>query len=241
MAYQGVEVRPDGSLYCDIDVEKTFGLRYRTPTLNIPVKYDPELFKSMAEIFVTNARATCPVDTGFLRDHNDAQADKGGVEMWSEATYSVYQEYGTSRCRAQPWFESSVQLAIESTNAQDTCANLYNTYLGLEQELVIVQSMRITSIAEGQQAIAHLRKAKDIAEGIGFPVEEIDEAIEEIEEQMAEIAMMEQQMAAMPELGPLVTMFIQIIVGIIVGLISSFIRNLFDFSDREESTHNPSH
>lgn len=241
MAYEGVVVRPDGSLYCDIDVENTFGLKYRTPSLGIPVKYDADLFRQMADVFVTNARATCPVDTGFLRDHNDAAADKGGVEMWSEATYSVYQEYGTSRCRAQPWFESSVQLAIESTNARAICTDLYSNYLGLESELSYVQGARISSVSEGYAAIAHLRRAMDIAEGIGFPTEMIEEAIEDIEEQIQEFLFMEQQAAAMPELSPFLAMLVQIIAGIIVGIFRTFIENLFDFGNQEDYSHIPSH
>lgn len=240
MAYEGVVVREDGSLYCDIDVE-SLGYKYRTPSLHIPIKYDANKFREMADVFVANARSTCPVDTGFLRDHNDAHADQGGVEMWSEATYSVYQEYGTSRMRAQPWFESSVQLAVESTGVRQSLAETYNTYLGLESELVYAQSVKIMSTAEGYEVLRHLRRAKEIADGIGFPTEEIDDAIADVEAQIEELIMLEQMASAMPELSPILAMLIQIIAGIIVGLISTFIENLFDFGDKEDYSHTPTH
>jgi HK97 gp10 family phage protein len=65
-------------------------------------------WKEFGETFEEQAKATCPVDTGYLRAHIGYHADSGGCEIWSDAPYSAYQEYGTSKMRAQPYFEAAM-------------------------------------------------------------------------------------------------------------------------------------
>lgn len=96
----------DGALYADV-TPATLGLPVYTPMCHIPIPYSI-YWKQFGEMFEEQAKATCPVDTGYLRDHIGFHEDAGGCEVWSDAPYSAYQEYGTSRMRAQPYFEAAL-------------------------------------------------------------------------------------------------------------------------------------
>ena len=111
MANFSVEVI-DGALYCEITPE-SLGLKTETSSQKIPINYGTAVWESIGANFLSAARAVCPIDTGFLYNNIEFQADEGGVEMLSGADYSVYQEYGTSKMPPQPYFESSIQAALE--------------------------------------------------------------------------------------------------------------------------------
>lgn len=111
MAIFSVEVI-DGALYCEITPE-SLGLKTETSSQKIPINYGTAVWQSIGANFLNAARAVCPIDTGFLYNNIEYQADEGGVEMLSGADYSVYQEYGTSKMPPQPYFESSIQAALE--------------------------------------------------------------------------------------------------------------------------------
>lgn len=96
----------DGALYADV-TPTSLGLPVYTPMCHIPIPYSI-YWRELGETFEEQAKATCPVDTGYLRDHIGYHADSGGCEIWSDAPYSAYQEYGTSRMRAQPYFEAAL-------------------------------------------------------------------------------------------------------------------------------------
>ena len=96
----------DGALYADV-TPASLGLPIYTPMCHIPIPYSI-YWEQFGEMFEEQAKATCPVDTGYLREHIGYQADAGGCEIWSDAPYSAYQEYGTSRMRAQPYFEAAL-------------------------------------------------------------------------------------------------------------------------------------
>lgn len=96
----------DGALYADV-TPSSLGLPVYTPMCHIPIPYSM-YWKEFGEMFEEQAKATCPVDTGYLRAHIGYQSDSGGCEIWSDAPYSAYQEYGTSKMRAQPYFEAAL-------------------------------------------------------------------------------------------------------------------------------------
>ena len=96
----------DGALYADV-TPSSLGLPIYTPMCHIPIPYSI-YWRELGETFKEQATATCPVDTGYLRDHIGYNADSGGCEIWSDAPYSAYQEYGTSRMSAQPYFEAAL-------------------------------------------------------------------------------------------------------------------------------------
>ena len=245
MAFEGVEIRPDGSLYCDISIE-SLGFASYTPLCSLPIKYDSSKFKEMGELFVGYARSTCPVDTGFLRDHNDYASDEGGIEMWSEATYSVYQEYGTSRCRAQPWFESSIQSALADSGIEDSFSSTQAHYNAVDGELMAIQSTYPTTIAECWDLIARIESLQMELDALGIYVEGLAESLDELQMQ---IDLMAQQMIMQAMMGQgkvnmswIEQMIVSILAGFIAGMIRSIIDNIIsDVVDTDANPHNPSH
>lgn len=103
----------DGALYAICSLVD-MGFQLRGPMTGLIIPYKPQLFEEMATVFTDIAKTTCPVDTGFLRDHIGAKAGNGGCEFYSEADYSAYQEYGTSKMAPQPYFEAALDAAIMS-------------------------------------------------------------------------------------------------------------------------------
>lgn len=246
MAYEGVVVRSDGSLYCDVSVE-TLGFPAYTPLCALPIRYNSEKFREMGEIFVSQARSTCPVDTGFLRDHNDYSADLGGIEMWSEATYSAYQEYGTSRCRAQPWFEASVQSAIANSGIEDDFQSTLSRFSAIDGELAYVQSAYPTSIGECWDLIARIEALQGELASIGIYLEGLQESLDQLQfriDMMAQQMIMQAMMSG--QKAPDMSFIEQMIVSLIAGFIGIIIRSIFEriFENSEDvdpNPHNPSH
>lgn len=115
----------DGALYADV-TPTSLGLPVYTPMCRIPIPYSMH-WEQFGEMFKEQAQATCPVDTGYLRDHIGYNADSGGCEIWSDAPYSAYQEYGTSKMRAQPYFEAAMANAY---------ANIEGSMRALAQEFM---------------------------------------------------------------------------------------------------------
>lgn len=77
----------------------------RLPQIAADIKSQGEaLVQQTADNVVKGAQDRAPVDTGRLRD--GIHREGGGMEatVVSEAPYSVFQEYGTSRMGAHPFF-----------------------------------------------------------------------------------------------------------------------------------------
>lgn len=240
MAYKGVETRPDGSLYCDISIE-SLGFMSFTPLCSLPIQYNGDKFREMGELFVGYARTTCPVDTGYLRDHNDYHADKGGIEMWSSAFYSAYQEYGTSRCRAQPWFESSIQTALADSGIEDDFEQTQTRFCRVDGELASIQASDPYTINECYNLIDRIKELKQDMADLGLHVEGLDEMIVEIETRID--FLMQQMMSQPPEmLGFFEELIIMIIAGMLGALIRSIMEHIFESNkDVDANPHNPSH
>lgn len=70
--------------------------------------------KSSANLAVNVAKRKAPVDTGNLRSQigYEKSADGKDVEIFSNAPYSGYVEFGTVRQNAQPYFMPAIRLAV---------------------------------------------------------------------------------------------------------------------------------
>lgn len=121
----------DGALYADV-TPANLGLPVYTPMCHIPIPYSI-YWKEFGETFEEQAKATCPVDTGYLRAHIGYHADSGGCEIWSDAPYSAYQEYGTSKMRAQPYFEAAMANAY--ANIEGSMRALANEFMDNDADL----------------------------------------------------------------------------------------------------------
>ena len=244
MAFNGVITRPDGSLYCDISVE-SLGFPQYTPLMHLPIQYDSNKFKKMGEIFVAMARSTCPVDTGYLRDHNDYASDEGGIEMWSEAFYSAYQEYGTSRCRPQPWFEASVQTALAESGIEEDFRALETRYSYVDSLLNELYTMTFLTKADAYYGLELCQKLRQEFGLLGIDDKDggpFDQITKEIANRITIIEEQERQMSEEP-LGFFGQMIIMIIIGMLSALFRTFIQNLIgDLTAKVDANpHNPSH
>ena len=241
MALPQVIVRPDGSLYCDVSV-KSLDFSQYTPLMNLPIKYDESKFREMGELFVEYARSTCPVDTGYLRDHNDYSADAGGIEMWSEAYYSVYQEYGTSRCQAQPWFESSILSALADSGIEENFKALEVRYLHVDSLLNELYTMAFVTKADALYGLELCRKLKAEFDLLGIDDDIVDLVDQITSEIKSGIAAIEEQQQAMRQSS--MRWLEQLIISIIVGILSSLIKMMIEtliggMRDIDANPHNP--
>lgn len=71
-----------------------------------------EALREVADLIVEEAQSTCPVDTGYLRDHIQITSESDTqVTVASTAEYSSFVEYGTRYMDAQPFFEPAIDKA----------------------------------------------------------------------------------------------------------------------------------
>lgn len=72
-----------------------------------------EACNAFVQTFLRVSKQIVPVDTGFLRSTLTAATDGDFCEAYTQCEYSQYVEYGTSRQRAQPYFEPAIEEAFE--------------------------------------------------------------------------------------------------------------------------------
>lgn len=83
----------------EADLEKGAGkVEGLTPRVVAKVAFDIE----------ASAKAAAPVDTGHLKNSISTDVDGLTAEIGPTASYAMYQEYGTSRMRPQPFMGPAV-------------------------------------------------------------------------------------------------------------------------------------
>lgn len=72
--------------------------------------------KKAAKTAVNNAKRNAPVDTGKLRDNigYEMVLEHKRVEVFSNAEYSGYVEFGTRRQKQKPYFRPAIRLAMRN-------------------------------------------------------------------------------------------------------------------------------
>jgi HK97 gp10 family phage protein len=71
-----------------------------------------DALQAAGDAFINDAQASAPVDTGFLRDNIQVVSSSDTeLVIESQADYSGFVEYGTSRMSAQPFFEPAIESA----------------------------------------------------------------------------------------------------------------------------------
>ena len=86
------------------------------------------------DTFLAEARARCPVRTGYLRSTISASSTASSITCMVGAEYAQYVEYGTSRQSAQPYFEPALQIALET--AREYWDRAENEVIMKQRELV---------------------------------------------------------------------------------------------------------
>lgn len=102
-------------LRCTVDPVNDLGYPPATPSLGLYIDYGDgcDVF---LDTFFDIAYDLCPVDTGELINSIDGFTDGEGVEVYADADYAQYVEYGTSKMEAQPYFRPALAAALERAN-----------------------------------------------------------------------------------------------------------------------------
>ena len=102
-------------LRCTVDPVNDLGYPPETPSLGLYIDYGDgcDVF---LDTFFDIAYDLCPVDTGELISSIGGFTDGEGVEVYADADYAQYVEYGTSKMEAQPYFRPAIAAAIERAN-----------------------------------------------------------------------------------------------------------------------------
>lgn len=239
----------DGALYADV-TPSTLGLPIYTPMCHIPIPYSI-YWKQFGEAFEEQAKATCPVDTGYLRDHIGYHEDSGGCEIWSDAPYSAYQEYGTSRMRAQPYFEAAMTNAY--ANIEGSMAALAQEFMENDADLWILTNRcgREGTLEECygdlqklDKIIAFMQKenAATAAEaGWYYDITPLIDAREEIYARMQQLKDIEAMRKAQGLGGFLAELIGMMLAQLLLAPVTIFEIMLDDISNGNDPHHYPSH
>ena len=102
-------------LRCTVDPVNGLGYPPETPSLGLYIDYGDGC-DAFLDTFFDIVYDLCPVDTGELISSIDGFTDGEGVEVYADADYAQYVEYGTSKMEAQPYFRPAIAAALEIAN-----------------------------------------------------------------------------------------------------------------------------
>lgn len=243
-----IQIR-NGALYADL-TPSNFGYPPVTPMCRIPIPY-AGMWQKMGQVFVEQAKATCPVDTGYLRNHIGFNADSGGCEFWSDAPYSAYLEYGTSKMKAQPYFESSLMDAMSSFDG--AMGAMADEYMSIDMDMYFLTRRGGKEGSLGEcyadldkldRIIAFMEKenATSAAEaGWAYDLTMLYKAKEELSQRIGELLEIEQQKQQPGLMAFLADMFAMMFIQILMTPIIIFEIMLEDFFGGIDHNHYPSH
>jgi len=239
----------DGALYADV-TPNSLGLPVYTPMCHIPIPYSI-YWKQLGESFEEQAKATCPVDTGYLRDHIGYHMDSGGCEVWSDAPYSAYQEYGTSRMKAQPYFEAALVNAY--SEVEGSMMALADEFMGNDADLWLLTNRcgREGTLKECygdleklDKIIAFMKKSNEstAAEaGWYYDITPLIEAKEEIYARIQQLKEIEAMRQAQGLGGFLAELIGVMLAQLLMAPVTMFEIMLDDINNGNDPNHYPSH
>lgn len=99
-------------LRCTVDPVVNLNYPSATPSLGLYIDYGDGC-DAFLDTFFDIAYDLCPVDTGELISSIDGFTDGESVEVYADADYAQYVEYGTSKMEAQPYFRPALAAALE--------------------------------------------------------------------------------------------------------------------------------
>ena len=99
-------------LRCTVDPVVDLNYPSGTPTLGLYIDYGDGC-DAFLDTFFDIAYDLCPVDTGELISSIDGFTDGESVEVYADADYAQYVEYGTSKMEAQPYFRPALASAFQ--------------------------------------------------------------------------------------------------------------------------------
>lgn len=99
-------------LRCTVDPVNDLNYPSATPSLGLYIDYG-EGCDAFLDTFFDIAYDLCPVDTGELIGSIDGFTDGESVEVYADADYAQYVEYGTSKMEEQPYFRPAINAAFQ--------------------------------------------------------------------------------------------------------------------------------
>lgn len=135
-------------LRCTVDPVVDLNYPSATPSLGLYIDYGDGC-DAFLDTFFDIAYDLCPVDTGELIGSIDGFTDGESVEVYADADYAQYVEYGTSKMEAQPYFRPAIAAAFKTAK--------------YEWQDAVDEAME-----EEEQILAELRKEEEEEEGGGL-------------------------------------------------------------------------
>lgn len=107
------------------DIELVFPEVLEEPQADISIEIDySEAWDTFERTFNAAINQMCPVRTGYLKSTiGGNQTSDTTYEVYADAEYAQYVEYGTYKMSAQPYFEPAIRRAI--SEARDTAQEIY--------------------------------------------------------------------------------------------------------------------
>ena len=99
-------------LRCTVDPVVNLNYPSATPSLGLYIDYGDGC-DAFLDTFFDIVYDLCPIDTGELIGSIDGFTDGESVEVYADADYAQYVEYGTSKMEAQPYFRPALASALE--------------------------------------------------------------------------------------------------------------------------------
>ena len=99
-------------LRCTVDPVVNLGYPPETPSLGLYIDYGDGC-DAFLDTFFNIAYDLCPIDTGELISSIDGFTNREDIEVYADADYAQYVEYGTSKMEAQPYFRPALAAAFE--------------------------------------------------------------------------------------------------------------------------------
>ena len=99
-------------LRCTVDPVNDLNYPSGTPTLGLYIDYGDGC-DAFLDTFFDIAYDLCPIDTGELISSIDGFTNGDSVEVYADADYAQYVEYGTSKMEAQPYFRPALDAALK--------------------------------------------------------------------------------------------------------------------------------
>ena len=99
-------------LRCTVDPVNDLNYPSGTPSLGLYIDYGDGC-DAFLDTFFDIVYDLCPVDTGELISSIDGFTNEDSVEVYADADYAQYVEYGTSKMEAQPYFRPALDAALQ--------------------------------------------------------------------------------------------------------------------------------
>lgn len=100
-------------LRCTVDPVIDLNYPSATPSLGLYIDYGDGC-DAFLDTFFDIAYDLCPVDTGELISSIDGFTDGESIEVYADADYAQYVEYGTSKMEEQPYFRPALAAALNT-------------------------------------------------------------------------------------------------------------------------------